>query len=124
MLKFIDKDSKMADIAENLAKTFLTESGENDIIPFVKVACSDNICSAVLLSGSFDEYKTWQNGIFHNSRYFLINIFPSPKQRYYSGGNVSVEMSSSHGVGKFRTANNISPEKAIAKIQKWIIEQL
>ncbi len=91
------------------------------LLPLMKIYGDDNIMSSVAIHGSFDAPETWTNQIFHNSRYFSIHITPMNKNRWYAetDPNVTVEMISSYQVGKFRKYTG-TPDKVIAKIQKWI----
>lgn len=90
-------------------------------IPYFKVETDDNLCSSVFVRGSFDPKETWSNGIFHNSRYFIIRI--APKTRYYTPGDELVMEMTSKGnkVNKLRKYTG-SVEKVIAKLKEWLVK--
>lgn len=111
------EEAKMLKIAQDIFEKI------SNAIPYLRVKCNDSICSSVLISGSFDETSEWEYDIFENSRYFRIGIYPSPNKRIYSGGNVSIEMFSYHRCKKMRTANHVTPEKAIEKIVHWLYKE-
>jgi hypothetical protein len=55
------------------------------IVPYLNITTDDNLCSNVSIQGSFDPKDSWENGIFHNGRYFIIFIH-AEKKRYYVPG--------------------------------------
>jgi hypothetical protein len=91
--------------------------------PWLRIGTNDNLCSSILIKGSFDPQDDWQGGIWHNGRGFMLSIMPPKNQRWYKPGDkVSVELLTSHGCTKFRKYT-ATPEKVIAKIQAWIESQ-
>jgi hypothetical protein len=91
-------------------------------VPFLRVTTDDNLCSSVIIRGSFNPQNEWYNGIFYNGLYFTIFINPAKGKRYYEDGEpVTVELSNvSHEiVGKLRKYTG-PVDKVIAKIVKWI----
>lgn len=87
-------------------------------IPHLHVKADDNFGSSVTLRGSFDAKETWSNGIFQNSRYFIMQIHP--KERYYAPGMpvISEVIASSHKLPKYRKYTG-SVEKVLEKIEAW-----
>lgn len=102
--------AKMSGIAE-LAKKELT-----GLVPYLVIRASDNLCSTVGITGSFDAKESWSYGILENSRYFRLTL--QPKGRYYTEGEkISVELLS--GCKKFRKYTG-TPEKVIEKISEYL----
>lgn len=93
------------------------------LVPYCHITCDDNLMSSVWLKCSFDKKEDWSNGIFHNSRYFMIHITPPKGARWYEGGNVEAELTSASKVDKFRKYTS-TPEKVVAKIRQWIEQQV
>ena len=95
-----------------------------DLIPSLHIKADDNLSSSVIISGSFDPRELWSGGYWENSRYFQFFITAKDGKRYYEAGEpVTVELTrkSYKIVAKFRKYTG-TPEKAIAKIKAWIIE--
>ena len=95
-----------------------------DLIPYIRIDCDDNILSCVSIKGSFDQRPTWKEGIWENSEYFGFLISDKEGKRYYIAGEpVTVElMVKSHKIAaKFRTFTG-TPEKAIAKVKQWLLD--
>ena len=94
------------------------------MIPYMRIDCDDNIMSTVNIAGTFDPRELWGGGIWQNANYFQFAIQPEKEQRYYiAGEKVTIELvHKSHKIAaKFRKYTG-TPEKAIAKIKSWIIE--
>lgn len=89
------------------------------LVPYCQVTCDDNIMSSVWIRASFDARETWSNGIYQNSRHFMIHITPPKGARWYEGGNVTAELTSGYKVHQFRKYTS-TPEKVVAKIKQWI----
>jgi len=93
----------------------------NGLLPVLKIDCSDNICSSVLVSGSFDHPSTWKNDIFQNSKFFQIIIGVKGKRYYDDGDKVYTELIAYHyKLPKMRKVTG-SPEKVVGKIKDWIV---
>ena len=93
--------------------------------PFLRINTDDNLCSSVVIKGSFEPPDQWTNGIWQNSRYFMFRIVPMKGKRYYDPADVkvTVELSNkSYKLAKFRKYTG-TPEKCIAKIKEWIKAQ-
>jgi hypothetical protein len=102
-------------------KDKLEESLKNLNVPYLNITTDDNLCSSVIIHGSFDDKTSWSYGIFHNSRYFILRIFPKNK-RYFADGDCLVTETLSVGgkVSKMRNFSTDSVEKCIEKVKAWI----
>lgn len=90
-------------------------------VPFFKVECDDNLCSSVVVRGSFQPRDQWANGIFQNSPHFVVRV--APKTRYYTpGDDVTLELLSGSKVAKLRKYT-AQPAKVIAKLKGWLNHQ-
>ncbi len=89
------------------------------LVPYCRIECDDNLMSSVWIHGSYDPKETWSYGIYQNSNYFQFSITPAKGQRYYNGGDVTVEYCSGSVRRKFRKYT-ASPEKVVAKIKDWM----
>ena len=95
-----------------------------DLIPSLHIKADDNLSSSVIISGSFDPRELWGGGYWENSHYFQFFITAKDGKRYYEAGQpVTVEQTRRHWEikNKFRKYTG-TPEKAIAKIKSWILE--
>lgn len=88
--------------------------------PYLRIQCSDNLCSSVMISGALVTKEEFPNGILQNAPFFMIQIRPAT--RYYTEGQeVSAEMFCRHyKLPKMRKYTSSSPEKVAKKIQEWI----
>lgn len=69
---------------------------------------------SVFFHVSCDAPNTWQNGIFHNSRYGIFHL-------HTENGKLKLELTSKGlGTEKFRKATVKSEEHAINKIYQWM----
>ena len=69
---------------------------------------------SVFFHVSCDAPNTWQNGIFHNSRYGIFHL-------HTENGKLKLELTSKGlGTEKFRKATVKSEEGAINKILQWM----
>lgn len=82
--------------------------------PFVSVVMSTlggAERASLMVSVSLDPKETWQNGIFHNSRYFMLSV----------NRNGVVEQFSSSGLpAKMRKTRVKSVDEAVRKINAYI----
>jgi hypothetical protein len=70
--------------------------------------------ASIMLTASLDPKKSWYNGIFQNSRYFMIMI----------NRNGTMELFNKYyKLGKMRKTKVTSLKSAIDKINKYIAEQ-
>lgn len=108
---------KMATVAEKVEKALAGKA------PHLNVKAADGIMSCVSVTGSFDAKETWENNIFHNSRYFIVHVTPANGKRWYdeaADANVTLEaVSLGHKVAKLRKFTG-APDKAVEKLVKWI----
>lgn len=94
------------------------------LAPHLRITCDDNLLSNIWIVGSFNDRGSWVNGIFENSDYFFFSITTEKDRRYYNEGDlVTVELTrkSYKIAAKFRKYTG-TPEKAIAKIKQWILD--
>lgn len=116
---------KMQEIRDKVQKE-LEEYAGAYFLHFFRTTTNDNLCSSVKITGSFDKKEDWSGGIFHNSHYFIIWIFPEKGKRYYTPGEkVTVELDAcSHKLPNTKLRKYTGPvEKVIAKILSWIESQ-
>ena len=92
------------------------------LTPYLKITTDDNICSSVMIKGSFDPHHTWTNGIYQNSRYFQVCISPPKDKRYYEGEEkITVELfNKSYQLPNMRKYTG-PVDKVIEKIINWIL---
>lgn len=111
------KTLKMATVAEKVGEALAGKA------PHLNVKAADGIMSCVSVAGSFDPRDTWENKIFHNSRYFIVHVTPANGKRWYdeaTDANVTLEaVSLGLKVAKLRKFSG-SPDKAVEKLVKWI----
>jgi len=70
--------------------------------------------SSVFFHVSCDAPSTWQNGIFHNSRYGIFHLKTE-------GGKLKLELTSKGlNTEKFRKATVKSEDQAVEKIKAWM----
>ena len=81
---------------------------------FVRTQSTLSMSDSVFFHVSCDNPNTWQNRIFHNSRYGIFHM-------YTENGKLKLELSSK-GLKtiKFRKATVKSEEHAINKILEWM----
>lgn len=118
------QDVDRPDIGEVLPKmqTVKERADEvlKDLTPVLQITTNDNLCSSVMIKGSFDPKENWEYGIFQNSRYFQFRVGPPKGKRYYEGGEVTIELfSKRHDLPKMRKYTG-SVEKALDKIKNWL----
>lgn len=106
---------KMGTIAEAMEKSIPVT------LPYKSVKVEDGICSSVTVYGSLQKKEDWANGIFHNSPYFIIHIFPKGGKRFYEDGDeVTVELTSkSFKLPKMRKYTGTT-EKAVKKVKEYL----
>lgn len=88
-------------------------------MPYLTVYAADNLMSDVTIRGAKTTPDQWPNGIFHNAIHFIAMISPEKGHRWYTGGNVTVEVLSCHGFPKFRKYTG-PHETAIRKLKTWM----
>ena len=72
------------------------------------------VSNSVFFHVSCDAPNTWQNGIFHNSRYGIFHL-------HMEGGKLKVELTSKGlNTNKFRKATVKSEDQAVEKIKAWM----
>ena len=72
------------------------------------------VSNSVFFHVSCDAPKTWQNGIFHNSRYGIFHM-------HMEGGKLKLELTSKGlGTNKFRKATVKSENGARLRIMQWM----
>lgn len=87
--------------------------------PFLTVETNDNLCSSVIIRGSFQAKEEWSGGIFYNSPFFMLILTP-PGRYYKEGDRITAKLSTnSRQVKKFRAYTG-SPENVVAKIKTWL----
>jgi hypothetical protein len=93
------------------------------LIPYMNIDCNDNLMSNIDIIGSFDDRRDWLNGIRENSHYFRFSIKPAQGRYYEAGQPVTAELylKSYEIASRFRKYTG-TPEKAIAKIKQWILD--
>ena len=111
-------EAKMSKIAESLVGAL------GNLIPYLTVKSSDNLCSSVRITGSYDLQNTWKNGILQNSQYFHFFICPAKDKKFYSEGDEVEVTLTQAGYAfakqkKFRKYTG-TPEQAIKKVKQWI----
>jgi hypothetical protein len=110
---------------ESLAfEELYTDVFSDQLIPSLHIECNDNLLSSVIITGSFDPRESWSGGYWENSHYFQFFITAKDGKRYYEAGQpVTVELNrkSYKIAAKFRKFTG-TPEKAIAKIKQWILD--
>ena len=113
------EEPKMKEVADIIRGSLLKYN-----IPFLSVTTDDNLTSSVTIKGSYTPKEEWANGIFHNSKYFIINISPKNKRYYNSGDKVEMELySSDSGVENMRRGTSDIP-KTVKKLQNWGLKNL
>ena len=81
---------------------------------FVRTQSTLGPSESVFYHVSCDDPKTWQNGIFHNSRYGIFHLKTE-------GGKLKVELTSKGlGTEKFRKATVKTEQHAINKVLEWM----
>ncbi len=81
---------------------------------FVRSESTLSTSSSVFFHVSCDTPNTWQNGIFHNSRYGIFHL-------HTEGGKLKLELTSKGlNTEKFRKCTVKSEEGAINKIYQWM----
>jgi hypothetical protein len=97
-----------------------------DLVPFLKVDNDSNLCSGIHIMGSFDKRETWSNGIFRNSRYFQFNIFPKNGERDYTGGDLTLEVSTYANEKMKKKFRKVSGDKnkISSKLKEWILANI
>ena len=114
----VPKMKEIEQIVSNSLSGFLV-SGE---VPVLQITADDNLTSNVFIRGSFDAEDTWGYGIYENSKYFQIHLWPAKGARYYNGGPVTLELTRASyklSVPKLRKYTG-PPEKVVEKVRKWI----
>ena len=107
---------KMQAIADQAKETL------KGLLPHLQIVATDNLGSSVTFRGSFDPKEEWSNKIFMNSKHFIIHFFLAKGKRYYEEGDkVKIEFSTGSDVSNFR-GSTTTPEKAIERIRKWIVD--
>ena len=110
---------KMYEVASDIFAELYT-----DLVPYMDIKCNDNLLSSVIISGAFDPRESWSGGYWENSHYFQFFVTAKDGKRYYEAGQpVTVELNrkSYKIAAKFRKYTG-TPEKVIAKIKAWILE--
>lgn len=91
-------------------------------LPYLNVKVSDNIMSSITVYGSLEKKEEWENNIFHNSPYFIVQIVtPNSKRWYENEPEVTMELLSSRVSKKLRKYTG-PIEKVITKLQHWANE--
>jgi len=81
---------------------------------FKRSTSSLSSSESVFFHVSCDAPNTWQNGIFHNSRYGIFHL-------KNEGGKLKLELTSKGlNTEKFRKATVKSEEHAINKVLEWL----
>lgn len=94
------------------AVKFFNEKIEAPVVSVQKSVLGGPQNVAILISISLDPKNTWENGIFHNSRYMMFHI---------SNDGVVVQHNRAHTIPeKFRKVRVQSIGDAVAKINKYI----
>lgn len=84
------------------------------VAPHFKRSTSTLGSESVFFHVSCDSESTWQNGIFHNSRYGIFHL-------HTENGKLKIELTSKGlNTEKFRKATVKSEEGAINKILQWM----
>jgi len=81
---------------------------------FVRSESTLSSSTSVFFHVSCDTPDTWQNGIFHNSRYGIFHL-------KNEGGKLKIELTSKGlNTNKFRKATVKSEDQAVEKIKAWM----
>ena len=81
---------------------------------FVRSESTLSSSTSVFFHVSCDTPDTWQNGIFHNSRYGIFHL-------KNEGGKLKIELTSKGlNTNKFRKATVKSEDHAVEKIKAWM----
>ena len=99
------------------------KTGPKSNVAELHVSLSHNLCSCVSVTGSLQPRSEWPGGIFENSDYFKILIFPDPKCQKVAddyAGNVEIRLVSCWGVKKIRQAQGLSQEQTIKRVVSYL----
>ena len=118
--KYINEQSEtLLFTNEEEAKEIAKEIKKGIDVPFISVKISGlggKGRETILINCSLDEKKDWVNGIYQNSRYFNIHLFPD-----YSKSNLEM-FGKSYKIEakKMRKQKAKSVKEVIKKINTWI----
>lgn len=96
----------------------------DNMLPHLRIVCSDGLMSSVHISGSLDAPETWVNKIFENSRHFRFSITPMDGKRWYeeTDPKVTVELFQCCYKIKTRFRKYTGPwDNCLAKVREWVL---